>query len=202
MVLYRPTLYHVQHRWSYCCPIKFSLQLKRYFRSHRTPEALLHFNHPPCIRWFTSPSISVLFCTIDPHYKNYVTCGMIWSLTFTSTLETLHLLLKLHFIYVLLLLKQNSYVSKAHLHVSNLPFNSSFDSPCKTISSAKCLQLCALSWIILVHPKIRLSVKLWCNLIVIGKSLICTPYVLTLVETPLIHIIDDSNIGHPNIFLL
>ncbi|PNY16924.1 WD40 repeat-containing protein SMU1, partial [Trifolium pratense] len=38
------------------------------------------------------------------------------------------------------------YASKARLQVSNFPFNSSLDSPCGTISSAKSIHLGASSW--------------------------------------------------------
>jgi len=36
----------IQHCRSDCCPIELSFQLSNTFLSHKTPEALLHFNHP------------------------------------------------------------------------------------------------------------------------------------------------------------
>jgi len=86
------------------------------FVSQKTPEALLHFNHPTWIQWFTSTFISPSFCPMNPRffvermnrgYLNCVTC-MIRSPTFISKVELLRLLLKLHYAYnVLPLLKRN-----------------------------------------------------------------------------------------------
>jgi hypothetical protein len=57
----------------------------------------------------------------------------------------------LHFIYyVLLLLERKSYASKAHLQVSDLPFNSSLDSPTMTTSFTKSIYLGANSWMCFV----------------------------------------------------
>ncbi|RZB56131.1 Delta-1-pyrroline-5-carboxylate dehydrogenase 12A1, mitochondrial [Glycine soja] len=62
--------------------------------------------------------------------------------------NTLLLLLNLHSIYFdLLLLRRKPYVSRARLQVSNLSFNSSLDSPRRTMSSAKSMHLGAISWI-------------------------------------------------------
>lgn len=71
-----------------------------------------------------------------------MTCGIIWSQTVTSRLETLLILLKLHSIYfVLLLLRRKSCVSKVRLQISNLLFKPLFDSTSKTISSTKSMHL-------------------------------------------------------------
>jgi hypothetical protein len=59
------------------------------------PSSII-FNHPCWIQWFTFLYISLSFCTMDPRYLNCVTWGMIWSPTFTSKLEMLRLLPKLH----------------------------------------------------------------------------------------------------------
>jgi len=87
---------------------------------------------------------------MNPRYLNCVT-SMIWSPTFTSKVEKLRLLLKLHYIYhVLLLLKQKSYASKTWLQVSNIPFNSCLDSPIKTTSSTKPIHLSPGYWMCFV----------------------------------------------------
>jgi hypothetical protein len=82
---------------------KFPFNLIGTFTTHKAPETLLYFNHQSWIRCFTSPFIPPSFCTIYP--------------TFTSKLETLCLLLKLHSIYyvLLILLRRNPYVSKKFL---------------------------------------------------------------------------------------
>lgn len=142
LILYRLTLWHIQRRRSYCCLIKISSNLSVIFASLKTPKTLLHLNHPVWIWCFTSPSISPTFCTIYLRYLNCVNAGMIWTPTFTFTLKTLRLLLKLPVIYsILLLVKRKPYFSKACLQLSNFPFNYSFDSPTRTISYAKCIHL-------------------------------------------------------------
>jgi len=126
---------------------KKSFNLSDTFASHKTHETFLHFNHPTRVWWFTFPSISLLFFTINQKYLNDATFCMIWSPTFTSKLEMIHLLLKFYFIYsVFLLLMRNPNVFKDFLKVSNLTSNSSPYSPSRTISSAKSIQLCARSW--------------------------------------------------------
>lgn len=56
------------------------------FLLHNISEALLHFNHP-----LKFDGLHPLLT--DLKYISCVTCGMIWSPTFTSSLETLLLLL-------------------------------------------------------------------------------------------------------------
>ena len=78
---------------------------------------------------------------MNQRYLNCVTC-MIWYATFTSKVEQLRLLLKLHYIhYVLFLLKRNSYTSKTCLQVSNISFNPSLDSLIQTIPCTKLVHL-------------------------------------------------------------
>jgi len=48
---------HFEPRAFYSHSIKFSLQFKIILESHRTPETLLHSNHPSLIRWITSSLI-------------------------------------------------------------------------------------------------------------------------------------------------
>lgn len=76
--------------------------------------------HPTWIRWFIFISIYPSFCIMGLKYLNYVACGIIWSSTFTSGLETLLLLLNLRSIYFVLLLGRKPCAYKARLQVSNL----------------------------------------------------------------------------------
>jgi len=82
----------------------FSFNLSGTFASYKTPKVILHINHQAWVRWFTSTSITLLFCIMDSRYLKCVTLGIIWSPTFTSKIELLCLLMKLHFIYSVLLL--------------------------------------------------------------------------------------------------
>ena len=77
---------------------------------------------------------------------------MIRSQTFISKVELLRLLLKLHYVYnVLLLLKRKSYASKICLQVFNVPFNAYLDSPIKTTSPTKVIHLSASYWMCFVN---------------------------------------------------
>lgn len=126
---------------------------------YKTLKILFHFSHLIWIRWFTFQSISLSLYITDSKYLNRMTYGMIWSPTLTSRLETLILLMNLHFIYfVVLMLKRKTCVSKVRLQVSNLSFKSSFDSPNRTISSAKKIHLGANSLMCYVSSsKIKLK---------------------------------------------
>lgn len=55
LILNSTTLCLVQIYRSYHNLIKISLQLERYVVSHKTLDALHHFNHLAWIRWFTTP---------------------------------------------------------------------------------------------------------------------------------------------------
>jgi hypothetical protein len=147
LTLNRPTLRSIQHRWSDCCLIEISFQLKWYFLIAQNTWGSSLFQPPSLNKIaYICFYFSVIY-TMDPRYLNRVTWGMIWSPTFTSKEDLLLLLLKLNSIYsVLLLLKRKPYASKACLQVSSLPFNSSLDSPSKTTSSAKSIHLSANSW--------------------------------------------------------
>jgi hypothetical protein len=66
----------------------FPFNLSGTFLSHKTPETLLHFDHPAWIRWCTSASISPSFCTMDSKYLNRVTWGSGGSRTLDQGVQT------------------------------------------------------------------------------------------------------------------
>jgi len=100
---------------------------KSSFASHKTPVALLNFNHPARIQCFTPPSISPLLLIPNPIY------------------------------FALLLLKQKSYVYKTCLEVSKLPFNylpSTLQVGWYHLQTA-CILVLDLGCVPWVHPKLR-----------------------------------------------
>lgn len=114
--------------------------------SNTTTDPTQHFHicYTYLIWWFTSSISSSFWPWSSTRYLNRLTCSMTWSSTFASMLEMFQVLLRLLMSW---LLRQKTDTYKACLHVFNLLFNISLDSPSRTISFAKIMEIGSHFWV-------------------------------------------------------